>query len=251
MIKTIIIEDEPAVRKEIEWLVNQEKDLDLLGSAAGVREALGLIGETDPQLALMDVQLTDGTAFDILSRLKEIPFRVIFITAYNHFAVKAIKYGAVDYLLKPLDEEELCAALDKVRAEGVDNLQAQQQQLDIVQAYTGKKEESLDDQLVLHTMEYIQMLQLKDIIYCRSEGSYTNFFLIDGRKVMVSKPLKYYDELLPEKWFLRPHQSYLVNRLCIDRFMKSGSIILKNQVEIPVSVRRKDYVLQRLVQNQS
>ncbi|GAA0565370.1 LytR/AlgR family response regulator transcription factor [Chitinophaga japonensis] len=249
MIKTIVIEDEPAVRKEIEWLVNREKDLDLLGSAAGVHSALGLIGETAPQLALMDVQLADGTAFDILAKLKEIPFRIIFITAYNHFAVKAIKYGALDYLLKPLDEEELRAALEKVRAEGVGNLEAQQQQLDIVRAYTGQKEESLEDQLVLHTMEYIQLLQLKDIMYCRSEGSYTNFFLHDGRKVMVSRPLKYYDDLLPEKWFLRPHQSYLVNRLCIDRFMKSGAIVLKNKTEIPVSVRRRDYVLQQLVRN--
>lgn len=251
MIKTIIIEDEPAVRKEIEWLVRQEKDLELLGTASSVQGALGLISETNPQLALMDVQLIGGTAFDILARLKDISFRIIFITAYNHFAVKAIKYGALDYLLKPLDEEELHAALERVRADGTDNLQAQQQQLDIVQAQAGQTGGSLEDQLVLHTMEFIQMLQLKDIMYCRSEGSYTNFFLQDGRQIMVSKPLKYYDELLPEQWFLRPHQSYLVNRMCVDRFMKNGSIVLKNHVEIPVSVRRKDYVLQHLVQPRS
>lgn len=105
---------------------------------------------------------------------------------------------------------------------------------------------NLESRIVLHTLEFMQVLQLKEIIYCQSEGGYTNFFLTENRKIMVSKPLKFYDELLPQKWFLRPHQSYLVNILYVDKFLKSGTIILKNKTEIPVSGRRKDAIIQQI-----
>ncbi|RZK35357.1 MAG: response regulator, partial [Pedobacter sp.] len=117
MIRTLIIEDEPAIRKEIEWLLQQETQFNLIGFATSVAESLVLIKATKPELILMDIQLTDGTAFDILDQLEEIPFRIIFITAYNHFAVKAIKFGALDYLLKPLDDVEFKSALAKIVTE--------------------------------------------------------------------------------------------------------------------------------------
>ena len=246
MIRTLIIEDEPAVRKEIEWLLQQEQHFNLLGSATSVSESLVLIKATQPELILMDIQLTDGTAFDILNQLEEINFRIIFITAYNHFAVKAIKYGALDYLLKPLDETELKAALHKVIDEGANGLAVQAQQISILKAQGTQSGNDLENRIVLHTLEYLQVLQLKEIIYCQSEGGYTKFFLSDDRRIMISKPLKYYDELLPEKWFLRPHQSYLVNVLYVDKFLKSGTIVLKDHTEIPVSSRRKEYIIQHI-----
>lgn len=246
MIRTLIIEDEPAVRKEIEWLIKQQNEFNLLGSATSVAESLVLIKATNPELILMDIQLTDGTAFDILNQLEEINFKIIFITAYNHFAVKAIKFGAMDYLLKPLDESELQSALNKIINEGANGISKQQQQLSILKSQSGNNESDLESRLVLHTLEFLQVLQLKEIIYCQSEGGYTNFFLSEGRKIMISKPLKFYDELLPEKWFLRPHQSYLVNVLYVDKFLKSGTIILKDKTEIPVSGRRKEYILQHI-----
>ncbi|TDQ08300.1 LytR/AlgR family response regulator transcription factor [Pedobacter metabolipauper] len=246
MIRTLIIEDEPAVRKEIEWLLQQEDEFNLLGSATSVSESLVLIKATKPELILMDIQLTDGTAFDILNQLDEINFRIIFITAYNHFAVKAIKYGALDYLLKPLNEFELKEALDKVVAEGANGLAHQQQQLSILKSQATGTTNDLESRIVLHTLEFLQVLQLKEIIYCQSEGGYTRFFLTGDRRIIISKPLKFYDELLPEKWFLRPHQSYLVNVLYVDKFLRSGTIVLKDQTEIPVSSRRKDYILQHI-----
>lgn len=246
MIRTLIIEDEPAVRKEIEWLIQQEPDFNLIGTATSVAEALILIKSTNPELILMDIQLTDGTAFDILNQLEAICFRIIFITAYNHFAVKAIKYGALDYLLKPLDETELKIALAKIISEGKTGLIHQHQQISLLKAQSGSGDSDLESRIVLHTLEFLQVLQLKEIIYCQSEGGYTNFFLSEGRRIMISKPLKYYDELLPEKWFLRPHQSYLVNVLYVDKFLKSGIIVLKDKKEIPVSGRRKDYIIQHI-----
>ena len=260
MIRTVIIEDEAAIRKEIEWLVGKQPDLEVVGSAGSVAQGVKLIKEQQPDLLLMDIQLADGNAFDLLEQVGELPSQLIFITAYNHHAIRAIKYGALDYLLKPLDEDELQAALDRVRAgfaksQTVD-ASARTQQLAAAAAQISRDTESpgeaplatLDDQIVLHTMDYLQLLQLKDIVYCRSEGSYTTFVLHDEREVMVSKPLKFYDELLPEKWFIRPHQSYLLNLLFVDRYVKTGYIYLKDQRQVPVSVRKKDYVLQRLIQ---
>jgi len=242
--RTLIIEDEPAVRKEIEWLVSQEKEFNLLGTASSVQDALVLIKATNPELVLMDIQLTDGTAFDILNSLPEINFNIIFITAYNHFAIKAIKYGALDYLLKPLDENELRDALHRIFKEQKSSTQLNQQ-LEIVKS-VNEKDSGLESRLILHTQEFLQVLQLKDIMYCQSDGGYTNFFLSEGRKLIISKPLKYYDELLPEKWFLRPHQSYLVNVLYVDKFLKIGTIVMKDKTEIPVASRRKDYIVQQI-----
>ncbi|RZL45155.1 MAG: response regulator transcription factor [Pedobacter sp.] len=243
--RTLIIEDEPAVRKEIEWLVNQEKEFNLLGTASNVHDALILIKATNPELVLMDIQLTDGTAFDILNSLSEISFNIIFITAYNHFAIKAIKYGALDYLLKPLDETELKEALHRLSKERK-NASQLNEQLAVVKKSVADNEDDLDRRIVLHTQEFLQVLQLNEIMYCQSDGGYTNFFLSEGRKLIISKPLKYYDELLPEKWFLRPHQSYLVNVLYVDKFLKVGTIVMKDKTEIPVASRRKEYIVQHI-----
>jgi len=246
MIRTLIIEDEPAIRKEIEWLLQKENQFNLIGFATSVAESMVLIKATKPELILMDIQLTDGTAFDILDQLEEIPFRIIFITAYNHFAVKAIKFGAMDYLLKPLDDNEFKAALAKIAISSETNILQQQQQISVLKSQSNHSESNLDSRIVLHTLEFLQVLQLREIIYCQSEGGYTNFFLTEGRRIMISKPLKFYDDLLPETWFLRPHQSYLVNVLYVDKFLKSGTIVLKDKTEIPVSGRRKDYILQHI-----
>ncbi|RAV27464.1 LytR/AlgR family response regulator transcription factor [Sinomicrobium soli] len=259
MIKTVIIEDEPAIRKEIEWLLGKQPDLELVGTAGSVLQGVSVIRDKKPNLLLMDIQLTDGTAFDLLKRIGDTGLQVIFITAYNDHAIKAIKFGALDYLLKPLDENELQSALDRVYAgfrKPVAGVEVRQQ-LQVAEEQMYRKPEetapvaSLEDQIVLHTMEYLQLLQIKDIVYCKSEGSYTTFVLHDKREIMVSRPLKYYDDLLPEKWFIRPHQSYLLNLLFVDRYVKAGYIYLKDHSQIPVSVRKKDYVLQRLTQQRT
>lgn len=255
MIKAVIIEDETAIRREIEWLLDKYDDIDVVGTAGSVAQGAGLIAEKQPDLLLLDIQLTDGNAFDLLNQIGETHAQLVFITAYDHHAINAIKYGALDYLLKPVDEEELDQTLERVRTGIAENQQrdkpAVQQQLRAAEAQMDRGSDavaSLDDQIVLHTLEYLQLLQIKDIVYCKSEGSYTTFVLHDKREIMVSKPLKFYAELLPEKWFIRPHQSYLLNLLFVDRYVKTGYIYLKDGSQIPVSVRKKEYVLQRLVQ---
>lgn len=246
MIRTLIIEDEPAVRKEIEYLVKQEQEFILLGSETNVKDALTLIRATQPQLVLMDIQLTDGTAFDILDQLNEVNFQIIFITAYNHFAIKAIKYGSLDYLLKPLDETELKTAMQRVANQQGNSLMLQQQ-LMIAGSQKQTGQSDMESRMVLATQESLQVIQLKDIVYCQSEGGYTWFNLTSGEKILISKPLKYYDDLLPEEWFLRPHQSYLVNIKYVDKYLKAGDLILKDKTEIPVSSRRREQIVQRIM----
>src|SRR5690606_11202641 len=229
MIKTVIIEDETAIRKEIEWLLNKYDDIEVVGTAGSVAQGVALIAEKQPELLLLDIQLTDGNAFDLLNQIGETHAQLVFITAYDHHAINAIKYGALDYLLKPVDEDDLDEALERVRA-GIAALQEQdsnlvQQQLQAAERQMDREPDAvttLDDQIVLHTLEYLQLLQIKDIVYCKSEGSYTTFVLHDKREIMVSKPLKFYAELLSEKWFIRPHQSYLLNLLFVDRYVKTG-----------------------------
>lgn len=248
MIKVVIIEDEPAIRKEIEWLINQHPDLQLSGTAANVQQAVDLIRDIQPQLALMDIQLADGIAFHILDQIEKVNFKIIFITAYNNYAIKAIKYGALDYLLKPIDEEELSAALTKARADlSKEPEEDLSQKIKIARQFQDK-EETLEQRLVLHTMEFIQVVLLKDIIYCQSEGSYTTFFLTGDRKVIISKPLKYYEELLPEQWFLRSHQSFLVNIEFVDKILKTGYLLLKDETKVPISLRKKEYIFRRITE---
>ena len=243
-LKTLIIEDEPAVRKELEWLVSQEKSLKLEGTAYSVTGALQLIKDIDPHLVLMDIQLTDGTAFDILNKLEGPAFHIIFITAYDHFAIKAIKFGALDYLLKPIDGEEFSTSIQKLskKLNGADH----SDQINIAKEQNAKDVISINSTLCITSVDCLQMIRLNEIVYLSGEGSYTQFHLENNKKTTASKPLKYYEELLPAEFFLRTHQSYVVNKNFIDKYLKTGVLVMTDLSEIPVALRRKDFVLDQL-----
>ncbi|WP_077436224.1 LytR/AlgR family response regulator transcription factor [Sphingobacterium sp. CZ-UAM] len=243
MITVAIIEDEPAVRKEISYLIQEETDTALIGWSDSVRTAAKLIEEKKPDVILMDIQLKDGTAFDLLKKLNVIPQNVIFITAYNHFAIKAIKYGALDYLLKPVDQTELKEALERYRRRSDNNPQWMQQ---LNMAHGAMQHGDLPESIALTSIHNVRIVAVHDIVYCKGDGPYTFFFLSDGSKELISKPLKYYEELLPAPYFLRTHQSYLVNRKYITGVNRSEYIVLKNKEEIPISSRRKNIILTQL-----
>jgi two-component system LytT family response regulator len=242
-IKTLIIEDEPAIKKELEWLVSQEKSLQLEATAATVGEALQIIKSTKPDLVLMDIQLADGTAFDILNQLDEPAFHIIFITAYNHFAIKAIKYGALDYLLKPIDSEEFSIAIQKLRKVKHTDYQGQ---INILKEHGSAKPIEMNASICITSLDCLQMIRLNEIIYLSGEGSYTQIHLENNKKVIASKPLKYYEDLLPGDFFIRTHQSYIVNKNFIDKYLKTGIMIMKDLSEIPVATRRKEFILDHL-----
>jgi two-component system, LytTR family, response regulator len=244
-LKIIIIEDEPSICKEIEWLVAQQNVLELAGVAHSVMEAVPLIKASNPNLVLMDIQLTDGTAFDILNQIGDINFQIIFITAYNHFAIKAIKYGALDYLLKPIDEAEFSLAIQRASKEN--NPLLYNSQLNLVKDIASQKQIDLNTQICIASSDYLQLVKIGDIMLCRSEGAYTEVFTQNQKKIVATKSLKHYEDILPTQWFVRTHQSYIINKLFVDKIHKSGIIMMQNGQEVPVASRRKDMVIEQLI----
>lgn len=245
MINVLIVEDEIAIQQELTFLVRNEPGLQLVGVCDSVEEALIFIRDAKPDIILMDIQLSDGNAFDILSRVESIPEHIIFITAYNQYAIKAIKYGALDYLLKPILQEELSEAIERFRRKKEkDPLWLQQ--LAMVQENI-KQKPVLPETIALNTLNKVSIIPVADIVYCKGDGPYTSFFLSDNSKELVSKPLKFYEDLLPAPHFLRSHQSFLVNRSYIKSISSSDVLQLSNNVEIPVSSRRKSSILNQIL----
>lgn len=240
MIRTLIIDDEPAIRKDLQLLLSRHKGFVCIGTCGSISDALVLINNTQPDLVLLDIQLSDGTSFELLSQLGKINFKIIFITAYNDRAITAIKFGALDYLVKPVDEDELALALQKVYDDPALPM-LQEAQLALTQRHIQTQQPQ--DRIALRSQDYLQIVHFAEIIFCQSNAGYTTFHLTDNRKILISKSLKEYEDILPGSLFLRPHQSYLVNQQYIDRYHKDGLLVLKSGAEIPVSTRRRDYVL--------
>ncbi len=243
MIRTLIIDDEPLIRENTEALLQAHPDIIVVGSGGSVAEGAILLKTTRPDLLLLDIQLGDGTGFDLLAGVKQESLSVIFITAFNDQAIRAIRVGALDYLLKPLDEDELAAALDKLRA--LKAPLAAPEQLSLAQRHL--HDASATDRIALREQHSVHIIPHKDIIYCAADRSYTHFHLAGGRTLIISGALKDFADVLPETRFFRAHHSYLVNTLYVTRYDKNGMLHLSGGAEVPVAVRKRDEVLQYLV----
>lgn len=238
-LKLLIVEDQPAIRKDIQAMLQDEPGFIVAGACGTVKDARILISAIEPAIILLDVSLTDGTGFDILNQTDTHDYKVIFITAYREYAINAIKFRALDYLLKPLDQAELLAALHKAACLPP----VQKIQLEVAQQMNNHLPGR--QRIVLRSQEDLQVVDLQDIVYCHSDAGYTTFYLADGRKLLTSKYLKEYEDLLQEPAFLRTHQSYLVNNRFIDRYRKEGNeLVMRNGAVIPVAIRRKEMLLQ-------
>ena len=246
-LKLLTIDDETYIR---DYLIEKIQEnfkgvIEIAGQAGSVREGIALIKNTNPDIVLLDIELEDGSSFEILEALETLNFQLIFITGFDNKAIKAIKMGALDYLLKPIDEDELKIALEKA----IDNVENLHQSLSPVmtgvasQFYKGEKKEHI----VLRTSDTIHLVKLDRLMYCKSEGNYTTFYLDGQSSILISKPLKYAVELLPDLNFVRCQQSYIVNTKYITKFLKSGSLILQDTIEIPVSGRNKDAILKLIM----
>ena len=232
--KALIVEDKAYIRKGLLNLLELvETDVNVVGECESVKEAVIVANACKPDLIFLDINLSDGNAFDVLEQIEHLEFKVIFITAYEEYALKALKMGAVDYLLKPVDIEELQIALNKVKRLPI----AQQKvQIDVVkQVYHNE-----NDKLILSLHDSFQVIDLNELLYCETDKGYTTFYCNDGKKYVVSKTLKEFEERLLQANFTRPHQSFMVNLKYIDKYDKSGIIYLKNGQKIPVSSRKKE-----------
>ena len=238
--KAIIVEDKASIRKGLlHLLASLDKEIDIVGECESVKDAVIVANACKPELIFLDINLTDGTGFDFLDQTENLSFKVIFITAYEEYALQALKIGAVDYLLKPVDVDELKIALHKLTQLTVAEQKEQIKKVKQVLSDDG-------DTLILSLQDSFQVIELKKLLYCKSDKGYTTFYLNNGNKYLASKSLNEFEKQLLEQNFTRPHQSFLVNLAFIDKYDKSGTIHLKNGTTIPVSSRKKDNFLSRL-----
>ncbi len=240
MIRTLVVDDEPIIRKGILNLLNRlDDEVVVVGDCGTVKEALILAKNCKPDLLFLDINLTDGTGFDFLNKVKDRNFNIIFITAHEEFALKAIKQGALDYILKPIDEEELASVIKKAVSVHASHLN---ERLKVLNSHL----EGNSTQIVLRLYDSFQIIRLDELVFCQSDAGYTTFHLTDKRNFTVSKSIKEYEKLLPDDRFLRTHQSYIVNLDFVDRYEKGGALYLKGEISIPVAIRKKEALLKRL-----
>lgn len=246
MIKAVIIDDEIAIQEMNSRLLSDYfPEIELVGLADSIKSGVELITRQNPDLVLLDIELTDGTGFQLLQKLQPYNFKVVFITGFDSFAIKAIKFSAIDYILKPVNETEFQQAVQRA-VELINKNENTQPQVEVLM--NSFKKEFKNKKLVLRTSESLHIINISDIYFCKSDNSYTTFFIRGQKPVIVSKSIKEYEELLSAYNFIRPHQSYLVNMdaiACIDK-TDGGFIILNDKTEIPLSKRRKQAVMDKL-----
>ncbi|CAA9274295.1 MAG: hypothetical protein AVDCRST_MAG95-2933 [uncultured Adhaeribacter sp.] len=243
MLKIVIVDDEFKSRELVKVLLQSCcPDIDIVGLAGNVKDSIALIKNTSPDLVLLDVELGVETSFNLLQQLPAISFDIIFTTAHSHYALQAIKFSAIDYLLKPIDPQELKQAVEKVRArqEQVYFSKKVNVLLQNLQATT-----SIQQKVALPTSDGYIFVPIDEIIYCEADGAYTTIFTQDGSKRLVSKNIKEYEAMLESNHFFRVHNSYLINLNRITKYVKGegGYVVMSNQTSIDVSKRRKDAFL--------
>lgn len=243
MIRTILVEDEVKARETLANMLGLYcPSVEIIDQADCVERGVKSIQYNNPDLVILDIQMPDGTGFDLLKKLKTHNFKLVFVTAYEEHAIKAFKFSAIDYLLKPVDAEDLVETITKIER----LIEYEHNQIKLKALLENIENISTEvKKIVLKTSESIHIVKVKDIIRCESSSNYTQFFFHDGKKLLVSKTLKEYDELLSDYGFFRVHQSHLVNTQYIKSFEKGegGFLVMTDESKIPVSFRKKEGLL--------
>jgi two-component system LytT family response regulator len=238
--RVLIVDDETLVAKNLELLLNRYcPDTEIEGIANSAREAENLIRDKRPDIVFLDVEMPHGNGFDLLKKMEHIDFGVIFVTAFDHYAIRAIKYSAIDYLLKPIDINELVAAVKK--AESQLRSKSVNQGLNLLLHNLAQPSGKLQ-KLTLPTMDGMIFVNIEDILYCKSDGNYTSFYLLNGQNPMVTRQIGTYEDLLPEPLFCRVHRQYIVNVNKVSKYIKGrgGYVVMSDGKIIDVSVRKKE-----------
>ncbi len=236
--KVLIVDDENPTRQLIKKMIDSfGLNLDVYTDGENVKTAIEAIGRIKPDLLILDIQMPDGDGFDVLKALPDKNFEVIFITAYQEFAIQAIKFSALDYILKPLESDELKTALLKA----VKALNQKKNDFSFV-ALDNNIQPHKKKKLILKTLESMFIVDIENIVRCESDKNYTFFFFTEGKKILVSKTLKEYDMLLSGLSFFRVQQSHLINMNYVDRYDKhdGGCVIMKDGTQIPLSQAKKE-----------
>lgn len=241
MLKVTIVEDNPNALSLLQSnLETQHPELQVIDTAQSVVAAAKSLQKQEPDILFLDIMLGDGTGFDVLEIFPKLKSKIIFVTASDEFAIKAFKFAAIDYILKPYSDEDLAEAINRAKQQ----LQPSKERLEILKD-TLVAPEKTPDKISLHTLDKIIVVGLEDIVRCESDSNNTKFYINDNQMIFVTKTLKYFADMLKPYGFLRVHQSHLVNIKCISAFIKTdgGYLMLKNGKNVPVSVRKKSKVI--------
>ncbi len=244
MKKALIIDDEHRTRELIAKMIESfDLGIETFPIGENVKSGLAAIKEIQPDIVFLDIQMPDGTGFDLLKACPEKNFEVIFITAHEEFAIKAIKFSALDYILKPVDADDLKLAVEKALA--TFTTERSNSQFDALQQNIQPNQKR---RLVLKTQESVHVVDLENIIRCEADRNYTSFYLAEGKKILVSRTLKDYETLLTGHNFLRIQQSHLINLNYVDRYDKGngGSVVMRDGSEVPLSPAKRDLFFQIL-----
>ncbi len=247
MLTAVIIEDEKKFLVAFKSILERTcPEVKLLGDCGSIKEAKELITTVKPDIIFLDIQLSDGNAFDLLKMLENDlnDLRIIFTTASNQYAIQAFRFSAIDYLLKPIVGEELKEAVKKV--ETLKQVMGSQNQYRVLLDNVSKTDS--EKKIYLSTLSEMRVCSVNEIIRCESEHNYTTFHFKDAKPLMISKTLKEYEDLLKDSGFERVHQSHLVNMAYVKSYLKkeNGFILMKDGTEIPISRRKKEHVLEIL-----
>jgi len=229
--KTLIVDDIKEARKALHHdLIDYCEELQVIGEADSKATAIQKIESLQPELVFLDIDLGDGTGFDVLQAISYQP-KVIFTTAFDEYAIKAFKFGAIDYLLKPIDDEELVNAVKKAKT-------ISSEKATIATSYNNSQP---PQKIVIHTQEESIIINLEDLICCEASSNYTIFHL-QNKQIVSSETLKHYDELLSQNDFYRSHHSFLVNLQQVKTFVKTdgGYLEMNSGKQVPVSMRKRD-----------
>jgi two-component system LytT family response regulator len=246
MIRSVIIDDELKSRESLKILLTDFcENVEVAATCQNIAEGIEAIQQFKPDAVFLDIQMQRETGFDLLSKVKPVDFEVIFTTAHSEYAIKAFKFSAIDYLLKPIDIEELKKALFKVERKMNGNISDRLEQL----IHNLKPSSSNQNfKLALPTSDGLIFVRIDDIIYCEASSNYTIIYTNDGKKHVISRTLKEYEDLLAEHNFFRIHNSHLINLGSIKKYVRGdgGYVIMNNDVSLDVSKRKKEAFLSRL-----
>ncbi|HEY9049266.1 MAG TPA: LytTR family DNA-binding domain-containing protein [Ohtaekwangia sp.] len=245
-ISAIIIDDEQSSREILSnMLAKHCPDVNVVGEADAVASGKALIARLNPQVIFLDIEMPSGSGFDLLKEIGTLSAEVIFITAHNHYAIHAIRIYALDYLLKPINVQELVAAVSRIRDK---DIRITHKILTLLREQLSSK--NPPEQIAVPSLNGLEIVKIQNVLYCEGDRNYTTLYLRDDSKIVSSKTLKEYERMLPQDIFIRAHQKYLVNIKLVKRYLKGrgGVLVMDNGKNIDVAHSKKNEVVQALSQ---
>ncbi|HEY6502763.1 MAG TPA: LytTR family DNA-binding domain-containing protein [Chitinophagaceae bacterium] len=248
MIKAVIIDDEQHSIDTLKWkLENYCPDVEVLAAFESPAEGVTYLKKNPPDLLFLDIEMPMLNGFDVLEELgRDLSFDIIFTTAYDNFGIQAVKFSALDYLLKPVQNKELKDAIDKHVKKAQHKIPAEQ--IDVLLGNVHAEKKGKVGKIALASKESIEFVDAQEIILCEANSNYTNVYMAEGRKRVISKTLKDFEDMLSMHQFFRPHNSFLINLKRVKEFIRGdgGYLVMENKMKIPVSKSRREELLDLL-----